>query len=543
MTTNTNTLRCEPMRRCRRSSLIAPVFVCSVLAESRTLPAADDTNDLVIRFVVTVDRGQDLGQCFGSMFEARSSDESIVVGAGFPNAYNTRYRADRHAIQFFIRPTDGQREMTTEELPRPTDDLTGAYLFERDGTIYSTYGGLKTWDRRSGVWEHFDGAGGTNETMRVGNGMLTFGDSRVTWNDRSILEPPDEGSYQLFFYANGHLCFYHVNRREKPYRFYQDDEDGFSRLFACPWTPAEEEEEEVDLSEAVVLRLPVVGETTFAWGQLGSQIVTGSNIGGFYVFEDGAWSMILEPKLGVSYQLYSTLSFHDRLLMGQYPTGRVFEYDGETIRDQEDWPPVLEGVTGSAREAQTTAIYGGDLMVGVWPWGEVWRYNPDSGEWTFMQRMFTHPSLSDEVTHPYDLENQGNEPGNLWGQRVTSLVPSGQHLFISTSAKTPFEWDPEPYPFLGPDKWKSYGNVYRATMTGHLTAATKWTDGPTTLEFTIRRGEMSIRQDGVLLATGSLTGSLAELTTKAHQFEDVNWGSGIYGPSRCDALEGDVDVP
>jgi hypothetical protein len=362
----------------------------------------------------------------------------------------------------------------------------------------------------------------------------------VTWNDKPILEPPSRGSYQLFFYANGHLCFYHVNRQDRPYRFYESDEDGFSRLYACPWTPAESK---VDLSKAVVLRLPVVGETTFAWGQLGDQIVTGSNIGGFYVFENRAWKMLLEPKLGVSYQLYSSLSFHDRLLMGQYPTGRVFEYDGKKITDQPGWPPVLKGVSGSAREAQTTTIYGGDLMVGVWPWGEVWRYKADSHAWTFMQRMFDHPALSSEVTHPYDVENQNNVPRNMWGQRVTSLVPSGPDLFISTSAKAPYEWKPEKYPFLTPHKWKSYGKVYRATMPGHLAASTKWTEGPTKLEFVIRDGEMSIRQDGVVLATTRLTGSMAERIGKVGLLKEVKWGSGIYGPHRCVSLEGIMSNP
>ena len=512
-------------------------LLLAVSAASQSLTAADGKPAAGTRVIVTIDRGQDLGQCFGSLFEATSNDGSLVVGAGFQNAYNTRYRADRHAIQFFIRPTNGQRDMTTEELLRPTENLTGAYLYERDGTVYSTYGGLQSWNAKTRTWHRAEESGGTQETMRVGNGTLVFGDSKVSWNGRTILEPPSEGSYQLFFYANGNLCFYHVNRRDGPYRLYKNDEDGFSRLYACPWTPAEEE---VDLSKAVVLRLPVVGETTFAWGQLRDQIVTGSNIGGFYVFEDGAWRMLLEPNTRVSYQLYSTLAFHDRLLMGQYPTGRVFEYDGKKITDQQGWPPVLEGVSDRAREAQTTAIYGGDLMVGVWPWGEVWRYNADSRGWTFMRRMFAQPALSSNIVHPYDVENRDNSPQNLWGQRVTSLVPSGSNLFISTSAKSPFEWEPEKYLFLAPDKWKSYGKVYRATMPGHLSASTKWTDSPTKLEFIIREREMSIRQDGVLLATSPLTGSLAEQTGKAGSLKDVKWGSGIYGPHRCVSLEGVV---
>jgi hypothetical protein len=373
--------------------------------------------------------------------------------------------------------------------------------------------------------------------MRVGNGMLAFGGSTVTFDGRTILAPPDKGSYQLFFYANGHLCFYHVNRGDGPYRPYKDDEDGFSRLYACPWTP---DQAKVDLSTAVALRLPVVGETTFAWGQLVNQIVTGSNIGGFYVFEEGGWRLLLEPVIGVSYQLYSTLAYHDRLLMGQYPTGRVFEYDGETITDLKGWPPVLTGASNRAREAQTTAIYGGDLMVGVWPWGELWRYNPDSRQWFFAKRMFDHPAVSDGVVHPYDVENRNHAVGNLWGQRVTSLVPSGSDLFIATSAKSPFEWDAKAFPFLAPDKWKSYGQVYRATMPGHLAAPTKWTNGPTTLDFIICGCEITIHQDGKRLATATLRGSLAEQLSKAMPLENVRWGDGVYGRFGGVSMNGSV---
>lgn len=489
---------------------------------------------------VTIDRGRDLGQSFGSLFEATSNDGSLVFGAGFQNAYNTRYRADRHAVQFFIRPASGNREMKTEELPRPNNELTGSYLFGRDGTVYSTYGGLKTWNAEAGTWRDADGSGGTHETMRVGNASLTFGDSTVTFNERTILDPPDKGSYQLFFYANGHLCFYHVNRLDRPYRPYVNDADGFSRLYACPWTP---DQPRVDLSKAVTLRLPIVGETTFAWGQLGRQIVTGSNIGGFYVFENGIWRMLLEPSLGVSYQLYSSLAFQDRLLMGQYPTGRVFEYDGKTITDQKGWPPVLTGVSGSAREAQTSVIYGGDLMVGVWPWGELWRYNPDSRRWIFMRRMFNHPDLSDQITHPYDVENEGNSPGNMWGQRVTSLISSGPDLFISTSAKAPFEWNSKSYPFLAPDKWKSYGKVYRATISGHLAAPTRWTDGPTTIKFLIRGSEIAIEQDGKRLATTTLTGSLREQVGNIRGLQNVKWGDGIYGRFGGVSISGTINKP
>ena len=240
--------------------------------------------------------------------------------------------------------------------------------------------------------------------------------------------------------------------------------------------------------------------------------------------------MLLEPNTKVSYQLYSTMAYHDRLLMGQYPTGRVFEYDGEKITDLTGWPPRLEGVVGSSREAQTTTIYGGDVFVGVWPWGELWRYNPDSKAWTFMSRMFEHPAISDKITHPYDVENTGGPVHNQWGQRVTSLVANGGDLFISTSAKWPCEWDPKKFPFLAPDKWKSYGTVHRMTMPGHLGAATAWTDGPTQIEFTISGAEITIAQDGKQLAKAAVPGPFGERLNAMVGVKDVTWGKGIYGP-------------
>ncbi|MCP4786710.1 MAG: hypothetical protein GY903_29840 [Fuerstiella sp.] len=488
------------------------------------------------RITVTVDRGRDVGQNFGSLFEVTSSDGSVVIGAGFQNLYNTRYRADRHSLQFFVRPTSGKRAHSTKELPRP-NDLCGTYLYGRDEVVHSTYGGVKGWRPQEHSWEPESSIGGTNETMRVGDRLLTFGGSEVKCDGRIILSSPQEGSYQLFFYANGHLCFYHVNPGNGGYRPYKNDSDGFSRLYACPWTT---DQPRVDLSGAIVLTLPIVGETTFAWGQLGDQIVTGSNIGGFYIFEDGHWRMPLAPKLGVSYQLYSTMIFHDRLLMGQYPSGRVFQYDGDEITDVKGWPPVLDGVSPNAREAQTTVIYAGDVFVGVWPWGELWRYNPDRKSWTFTQRMFDHPVLSNEITHPYDVENQGGDVGNQWGQRVTSLVPAGSSLFVSTSAKWPAEWDPDKFAFLAPDKWKSYGSVYKLTMSGHLGAATKWTDGPTTFEFHIHDDQISITQDGDQIAMTTVAGDLTGQLRDMSELINIRWGQGIYGQFGGDTITGTV---
>jgi hypothetical protein len=56
---------------------------------------------------------------------------------------------------------------------------------------------------------------------------------------------------------------------------------------------------------------------------LGRQIVTGSNIGGFYVFENVIWRTVREPTLGRSFQLYSSVSFHGPKI--------VIQQDGKPI--------------------------------------------------------------------------------------------------------------------------------------------------------------------------------------------------------------------
>ncbi|MBI1324865.1 hypothetical protein GC170_17000 [bacterium] len=510
--------------------LILPALITTGSGTSFASPGEE------IRIEVVADRGQDIGQAFGSLFEATSTDGSMTISAGFANGYGTRYRSDRHELAFYVRPRNLDRPIQVERLPRP-NDLCGTYLFSRDGEVYSTHGGLKKWDERGKAWVDNPGPGGTHESMRVGNGILSFGDSTVTFDGQTILPPPTRGSYQLFYYANGFLCFYHIDRGAGGYRPFTSDKNGYSKLYACPWKPGEPA---VDLTRAIVMTLPVVGETTFAWGVRDGQIVTGSNIGGFYVFEDGRWRTMLEPNLKVSYQLYSSMAFGDRLIMGQYPTGRIFSFDGRSIVDQPGWPPVPKGVSTAAREAQSTAIYGGEIFAGVWPWGELWRYRQTADEWRLVRRMFDHPEPSAAIVHPYDTENQGDSVPNQWGQRVTSLVTSGGSLFVATSAKDPCVWDEKRAPFLAPEKWKSYGSVYRLTMPGHLSATAAWTDGPTKLTFVISGETMKIYQDGRELGSGTLAG-IPVSTSFAN--ERAHWGKGIYGRFAGPKITGEFTRP
>ncbi|WP_417395362.1 hypothetical protein [Gimesia chilikensis] len=477
----------------------------------------------LLKISARVDLGEDVGQSFGSLFELRDADGTVIAGAGFLDVYNTRFRGDRHTLQFYVKQPGTTPTAQTKRLPHPDLD-TGVYLLDLNQTIsaWSGYrpGALRTWNPAAGKWidtpKPPTGPVGSGDGMqRVGTGMLTFSSNRAAYNGRIILEPPAEGRYYNFYYAQGFLCFYHGKRSEQ---------GGFTKVVACPWKPSDGGA--VDLSRAVSIDCKFVGATPFAWGQYRNELLTVSNWGGVYVFDGKKWRTILEASDKSSYQVYSMLNFRDRLLLAQYPSGELFEYTGGTeIRQLSGWPPRLPGVSPSAREAQTLAIYRGDLFVGVWPWAELWRYDADADRWFSEGRMFSHPELTDKTVHPYEAEAvQHKLVLNHWGQRITGLVPLGGALMVSTSSKGTYPWS-DRYTFLTDAQRREYGAVLAFEMPGNLAAQLKWKDQPLELEFCIEPGRLVIRQDGQEIGATAF----AATDVKRLQQARVVWGEGVFG--------------
>ncbi|GAH49893.1 unnamed protein product, partial [marine sediment metagenome] len=271
----------------------------------------------------------------------------------------------------------------------------------------------------------------------------------------------------------------------------------------CPWKPGQEQ---VEVAQAKVLNARVVGETSFCWGLLERDILTVSSYGGVYVFDGSAWRAVREPQSEFPYQVYSAVNYEGDLLLGQYPTGRLFRFDGHTVTELADSPPVMPGVARRFREAQSTMLYRGDLYVGVWPWAELWRHDRGTGKWTLVSRMFTHPPLTDKSYHPFQTEiesynraNKANMVGNLWGQRICGLAPWHDSLMVATSAKSPIERDPR-MPFLTDEVYEEYGRIWRYTLPGHLSAPIAYKSGGTELQCVLKRDRLQVLQDGKLVS-------------------------------------------
>jgi hypothetical protein len=494
---------------------------------------SSNETEIVFEAEALVDLGPDLGQNFGSLFEVKDKDGRVIIGAGFPGVYNSRHRNNRYSLQFYVRPQASQEQVTIESTGKPDDEMSGTWLFDLDGQVYSGSGTrgrpYARWNPAAQIWEtdnfidpekQYFGDGAT----RVGDDLLVYSQSTATYKGRQILAPPEEGNYYSFYYGSGHLIFYCTRPGTEP--------EGRTTLYACPWTP--DQEEPIDLAEAKSLSLKYSGEIPFAFGQLRNETVTCSNLGGFYAFDGIAWKVIRPSLRGVSYQIYTMVNYYDRLLMGQYPTGNLIEYDGYQLTHLANEPPVMEGVSTAAREAQSSMIYGGELYIGVWPWGEVWRYDLDNSEWRFVQRLFTDPPLTDQYVHPYeeDLIAYNKAAGeelvvNTWGQRVTAMAPTGTDLLLSTSTKSPFVRD-ERLTFVTDEVFEAFGQVYRLNLPGNLSVSINPTAGPTKLRLVVLSNRMEIHQDGQLIAEAPIS---AQLLKNLHP-DTISWRYGVFGPFR-----------
>jgi hypothetical protein len=472
---------------------------------------------------ITVDFGRDTGQNFGTLFEAQDSDGRLVYGAGFSSVYNTYHRGERYKVQFFIRPSD-DAAYDMQRLPRFSDD-TGTYLYPLGDEMIARgygddYGKPVVWNEATGAWDWIpaDQNPGYGPAQVRGK-VLTYKDRHLFYDGRLILPAADVGRYGIPYYGQGHLQFYHTHDAA-------DDAEDFIRAVAVPWSPYDDDLT-VDMSKAVTMDIKFLREFAYSWGQLGDITVNCSNWGGVYAFNGKQWSVVVEADDKTSYQGYAMINYRDKLYMAQYPTGFLFEFDGDTMTVLNQQPPVPANVTPSAREAQTVQIYRGELFVGVWPWSELWRLDPDTQSWSMLQRMFTHPQPHTDPVHPYEQEAKAADVViNIFGQRLTSLAPLHNDLFITTSSKDGSRATGEPMGFLSESQRDEYGTVYRMTMPGNLAAVMTWKDQPTTLRFVADGNRMAVYQDGTLIAENA-TDVLAPIDLSN---VTVTSGAGVFGP-------------
>jgi len=493
-----------------------------------SLPADEPRPEAV--FSIELDRGEDLGRNFGTLFELRDDQGRPLLGAGFLGAYNTAHRSDRHVLHVFER---SDAPAVFEALPRVNDDA-GVYLFEGRGKVFAQSAGdgkdgiIRVYDEAAKAWKPADEP--NPETIDAADGVLQVVGSSIRYKDRDVLTwPDDQGKLSLRAYANGWLIVWN---------HFEADDPRIERFLAWRWSPSQTEP--LATADALIRPLSKKGEFPYALGALRDDVIATTNLGTILRLRDGRWETLREPD-GTSCQIYAALNHGDSLWLGHYPSGEVLEYDGEAIQPRPGRPPVPEGVSNAAREAQTLTLYGGDVYAGVWPWGELWRMSPPDC-WDLVRRMFTQPALTAATTHPHEWETiaAGGPVLNQWGQRVTSMVHSGTDLFLSTSAKSSRPWSPE-FAFLDEKARDEYGRVYRMSRPGHLAVPLRWTNGPTKIRVVLEPDSIAVYQDDRLAGRARRAAPKDRPPADVLRSSRLVGGQGLYGLSRSKAVRVDAD--
>lgn len=172
---------------------------------------------------------------------------------------------------------------------------------------------------------------------------------------------------------------------------------------------------------------------------------------------DNQEPMVTKPR-GI--QFYSSIKYQGKTLVGEWPTGSIYAFDGDTLQPSEKWtPPTLRARERIGYEAQSMAEYCGDLFVGYWPKGEIWRFSRELNQWVYFKRFFSE-SRGDKTFIPWSNRDADQLDSSFFGQRITALIPFEKSLFVTTSNLSSWHAGIFIQDFLTSDELDEYGAIY-----------------------------------------------------------------------------------
>lgn len=218
----------------------------------------------------------------------------------------------------------------------------------------------------------------------------------------------------------------------------------------------------------------MIGSYPYMYSRKKENVIIGTNYGEVLGFINGEWcrmkdeggvytcsdnKMLLEGK---RLQFYSYIDYDGVSIIGQWPDGLLYEFDGAVMKPMANQP--LKGKDSANYEAQAMAMYCGELYVGFWPKGELYSYNPSSKTWSLVKRFF-----KEDVPEAYNIPFWGRKsdamPAAFFGQRITSLIPFEDSLYVLTS-NLHGDYGEVKSDQISDDIIDSYGKIYRLKKDG-----------------------------------------------------------------------------
>lgn len=489
------------MRRPYRSSLRLGGTLCATALLIACVGGGEGDADPppagTVRISVRMPLATGMAAHGGTLFSIVSADGVVRATAGFSKTWNTYCASHPLDVHFFLDDA-GQFPLTVEQVNKPDLSLKTAYGFSAGNALIVE-----------------DMANGRQFRKVPGP---SSGITDATWQ-----EVPREQYVSCPPFALDGWVYPQISNAVR----------------ACRRTS----ESDLVCDEMAIRE----GTFTYVFGDAGGSVVAVTNWGDVLIHGPGGWCRAADDGEGFAcppasappapqpdeprgFQFYSSIKYRGETLLGRFPGGQLYRFDGTRLAPYEDSPPLPAAAITDAAEAQSMANYCGDLYVGYWPRGAVWMRSLRDGTWSELGRMFTHP-LAPEPAIPY----LGSEPeGTPWaflGQRITALVPQGERLYLTTSNLR--EWHAQvPAPeFLTQAQIDEYGAVYALHRPGCVTARLD-EHGGGRLHFDIGPSRIAIRQGPLLLAEIPNPGYLPSPQDKI-----VSW-SPVFGEPVAYVLSG-----
>jgi hypothetical protein len=462
---------------------------------------------------ISMELPTDIAQPFGSLFEISDQDGNLIASAFAPQTSSLFHCSEGRHASFFVKG-NSKALVSPRQLARPSQDSACSTLFTLQGELFATTraklntsADLKV--LKDGVWQTVTERQGLPRdglqfAIPLQGALLVASDKGVEWGGVRVFTPKPGLEQKYFYhYTSGFLVAYE----------YGDLDSGvLSRLRLFKWVPGDPPTS--PLSEVLTVHLPV--DYPLCFGEFDRRILFAMNGSGkVYAIDLTSFELkcIFENQEGSSWQGYCITRYYDRLLIGQYPTGQMFETYGQDVTPfharlplDEDWP----------FELQSVGHLDGQLVGGTWPWGQMFRF--DGSSWRLLGRCFTEPPTADLIA-PYSQESEASgQVSNAWGQRVNTIVQFNSCLFVATMNKGGSIQGEE---ILGGAALR-YGGVLQFPLENHLDWSIRW-GKRMTLVFRVWQDHAEIYQDGSLVASG--VGDFTAITKAS----SIRWGTGIAG--------------
>lgn len=401
---------------------------------------------------------------FGTIFSLKTKQGEVVASAGFVRYWNTYSGYQPGEMNFFVKPDDNltkKMESNFKTVGKPSEKFKTGFSFVKENHILFK-------DMTSGNVYKFD-----ENLFQLDNGM----------------------NYDDKFYANGFI--FGVDKD-----FVIACKDGFNK--------------------GDCFRIEIYkGTWPYVYAENNGKVIAITNYGSILIFDGKGWCRASEHENEAYYcdeklskkildkprkkQFYSSIYYDGKTLIGEWPTGRLYEFDGKVFKPSL-MSPFLEKDYAD-REAQSMAIYGGDLYVGYWPRGEIMIYNHESKKWSLSTRLFSHPVEEDPFI-PYLGRLIVDGESAFLGQRISSLVTYSNKLFATTSNLRSWSYDVENPDFLTSEQIEEYGRIYSLEKPGCLNTFLDITKDSILINFIFEKDKVMIKEDDKIIGQMSNPGFL-----------------------------------